>query len=56
MSGWGIAFWFADLIIGGVLIGYGLHLRQRYNAGWIIFAAGVVMEIAFIIYGPEIMV
>ena len=56
MSGWIIALWFTDLFIGAGLIGYGLYLRERYSGGWFIVALGVVMGIAFIIFGPDMMV
>ena len=54
MSGWGIALWFTDLFIGAGLIGCGLYLRARYSGGWFIVALGVGMEIAFVIFGPDL--
>ena len=53
MSGWGIALWFTDMFVGAGLIGYGLYLRGRYSGGWFIVLLGVGMEIAFVIYGPD---
>lgn len=53
MSGWEITLWFAEVFVGAGLIGYGLHLRDRHSAGWLVVALGLIMEIAFVIFGPE---
>ena len=35
------------------LIGFGLYLRERYSIGWFVVLLGIMMEIAFVIYGPD---
>ena len=53
MGGWEITLWFLNAFIGAGLIGYGLHLRERHSAGWLVVILGLIMEIAFVFFGPE---
>ncbi len=56
MSGWGIAFWFAELFVAGGLVGYGFYRQESRHDGVVYLLLGAALGVAFVGYGPELMI